>query len=334
MDYLNLLNGVYLQDSTHFQLPGVFENKYPGCGGGASTAGLKLDLINNYQNGASKIVLRSGNTNDYGQTIKHIAPGSLWLRDMGYCEFDGLEYIDQQGGYYISRHRSDVTIYEGTEKDANRIELTSLIADLAENQTKEMNVYLGYKKRFPVRLIIEKLPNEIANQKKHKLITNKQHKRKTISERRLILCHLNMFITNIQAETVPATQIMQLYRVRWQIELIFKIWKSHYQIHTMKKMKLERMECHLYGRLILILMNMMIVNSIKIQYWNRYGIELSDYIAHKYLRECNHLDWFKVMGKRQGKLKSTIRKLFYLLGRYAIKSVKKKKLSPLKISLT
>ncbi len=47
-------------------------------------------------------------------------------------------------------------------------------------------------------------------------------------------------------------QIHDFYSLRWQIEIIFKTWKSLFQIHHWQTIKKERLECHVYGRLIAI----------------------------------------------------------------------------------
>ena len=41
-----------------------------------------------------------------------------------------------------------------------------------------------------------------------------------------------------------------IYRVRWQLELTFKRWKSLTQIHLLKGTRPERIRCFVYGRLI------------------------------------------------------------------------------------
>ena len=49
-------------------------------------------------------------------------------------------------------------------------------------------------------------------------------------------------------------QVHDWYSLRWQIEILFKTWKSFFHIHHCKKIKRERLECHLYGQLIAILL--------------------------------------------------------------------------------
>ncbi len=73
-------------------------------------------------------------------------------------------------------------------------------------------------------------------------------------ERSKWLSAINFYITNIPLEYLPKEQVYDFYSLRWQIELIFKTWKSFFRIHHCNSVKLERLECHLYGQLISILL--------------------------------------------------------------------------------
>ncbi|SNT58061.1 Transposase DDE domain-containing protein, partial [Bacillus sp. OK838] len=52
----------------------------------------------------------------------------------------------------------------------------------------------------------------------------------------------------------PTEHIHELYSLRWQIEILFKTWKSFFQIDKCIEIKRERLECHLYGQLISFLL--------------------------------------------------------------------------------
>ncbi|MGL6106311.1 MAG: IS4 family transposase, partial [Romboutsia sp.] len=49
----------------------------------------------------------------------------------------------------------------------------------------------------------------------------------------------------------------------WQIEIMFKVWKSIFKISHVKKVKMERFKCFLYGRLISLLLSSSIVFTAK-----------------------------------------------------------------------
>ncbi len=68
------------------------------------------------------------------------------------------------------------------------------------------------------------------------------------------LIGMNVYITNTSLEAVPTNNVHPWHSLRWQIEIWFKTWKSLFEIDECKNIKRERLECHLYGQLIGILL--------------------------------------------------------------------------------
>lgn len=62
-------------------------------------------------------------------------------------------------------------------------------------------------------------------------------------------------MTNIPDRIIDAKQLYETYSLRWQIELIFKTWKSVYNMAKVRNVKIERFQCQLYGKLILVLLS-------------------------------------------------------------------------------
>ena len=66
------------------------------------------------------------------------------------------------------------------------------------------------------------------------------------------------YMTNVPPSVWASEVIVIVYRIRWQIELLFKQWKSLLQIHVRTGTRPERIQCLLYGRLTTITMLMRI----------------------------------------------------------------------------
>jgi IS4 transposase len=203
--------------------------------------------------------------------------------DLGYFKFERFHEIQRYGAFFISRFKFNTTAYilkDGVYQPINLIEIKN---QMKQGEQKVMSVYIGPLK-LPTRLILEKVPEPVANEKRRKLKTDKQNKRKNLSKERLELCDLNAYITNTSEEQISLKQVREYYGLRWQIEIIFKAWKSVYKIDMVKKMKLERFECIHYATLILILLTTQLINYGRVLLYNTQKEELSELKMFKTLK--------------------------------------------------
>lgn len=61
-----------------------------------------------------------------------------------------------------------------------------------------------------------------------------------------------MVKTNVSENKISAEQVLTIYRARWQIELLFKLYKSHIRLDKLKG-KPYRVLCELYAKLCAVL---------------------------------------------------------------------------------
>ncbi|WP_244151074.1 MULTISPECIES: transposase [Parageobacillus] len=76
--------------------------------------------------------------------------------------------------------------------------------------------------------------------------------------------------------------------MRWQIELLFKAWKSVFDLDKVKEMKKERFECHLYGTLIAILVTQTFLFQARMYWHQREDIQISEQKALDLLQSYWH----------------------------------------------
>ncbi len=81
------------------------------------------------------------------------------------------------------------------------------------------------QQRYPVRVLALALPSEIAATKRRRKLKEARTKGRHLSEQKLFYLGFIVLVTTLDAQWT-AEAIMQLYRARWQIELIFKRMKQ------------------------------------------------------------------------------------------------------------
>lgn len=291
MKLLEAFAEVYVEDSTNLELPAVLKTLYRGSGGGASQAGLKIDALYGLRWGTLGIRFNNSCGSDHWQGVPQMPKGSLLLRDLGYFKLSDFQATAQAESFFLSRLMHHVNVYLDAEGE-QELDLLSHLAAMAENETQSLQVYLGQKQLFGVRLVIQKVPQAVAEHKRHKLKTDKQNKRKNLSKRRLELCCANCYITNIPEEMVTDIQIIVLYSLRWIIEILFKAWKSIKGLkEKINHMKPHRFMCMLYAHMIVALMDTKLVHFFKIEFWNLFGFKISELKAFKVLKTFKRQWW-------------------------------------------
>jgi hypothetical protein len=320
---------IILEDSTTSQLPPDLANVFRGNGGTGSNAAIKFDYTYDLKASDFSLQLRQGRQPDSSMLLPDDIPAkSLWLRDLGYFRTDDFKKIAENNAFYVSRLRYDVKIYMSEQEDAQPIDLLKMLSKMKPNQVQELNVFVGKVKRFPARLVLQKVPKQVGDQKRKKLRTDKKS-RKNYSKERLKFCDANAFVTNLEQEQWTAHQVMKLYKVRWQIEILFKVWKSTLKIGQVQKMKAERFLCLLYGQLIWAIICMRIFQAFKNQFWNQFKIEISELKTFKIMRTFNHTMIMAIKYNAKILYEQCLNQMYNAIYRFGKKQYKKGNPNPL-----
>ena len=266
---------VILTDSTSFQLPSQLAAFYRSNGG--STSGSSVKLHQQYellQGSILRLDIRDGKENDalFLRGLDYEQAGrELHLLDLGYYKPEHLQALDKAGGFFISRYKTGTSLY--TKSKAGKMVLLDwqqFVGQLAEGSNCLPEVYLGKgKDKLKVRLVAQKVPAEVAQKRAAKQQRKQANQSKSgkysweTSEAKKQLMGFNVYITNTAAEQLNPAQVQLYYRLRWQIELFFKIWKSIMEIDKVGKMSIFRFECYLYSRLIVILLSSQVHGMLK-----------------------------------------------------------------------
>jgi len=240
---------VYVIDSTSFCLPPGLAEIFPECKGVSSTAKLRIQFVLDFCTGAMFLEIGDKNLDDVS-TLANIVDNykipmdgeCLFLADLGYYKSSTLATMAMQPGlHFISKlHPSASPMkVDGTPLDLDRM------LKLNPDKFEEMVVIGGAL----CRLVGVRIDDYLAGQKIAKASGLTEAQSGVISERYRRFLHYQIFITDLR-ENFTMERLFTLYRIRWQVELVFKSWKSVLGINRRTSSKKARILCEIYGRLI------------------------------------------------------------------------------------
>lgn len=249
---LQRFNGVYLYDSTTLNLPRELRCIWQG---GRSShgdhAGLKVQVALDYQHGTfAGLALQAARVHDrHASTLTTTLPkGALRLADTGYFDLPSLQQLTEQSVYWMTRIPAQVKV---VSQDGQHWNLTAWLEAQNSDQI-DQQVCLSAKHQVPCRIVAQRLPESRAAQRREQKQRNIRHRQQTIHPSRVELANWTVFATNLPPDQLTFEEAFILARTRWQIELLFKLWKSQGLLDTSRSQKPGRVLCEVYAKLLML----------------------------------------------------------------------------------
>lgn len=259
---LEHFNNVFIQDSTVFEINKKLSRFFPGTkrggkkGGSSCRSQMKIDLIHNFATGQiADAQIYEGKLPDQalsGKIMSMLKAGDLVLRDLGYFKIEALKTIKTVGAYFLTRFPSHVKVYLNCDDEKPESLAGYLNKHYKNRSTIDLKVWIS-DERLEVRLIAYRVPREVVEERRRKANKSAKEMGRTLSNEKIALLDFSLFVCNIPVEMISSEVIGTIYRIRWEIELIFKSWKSQLKIDILKGVCLQRILCLIWSRLCMVI---------------------------------------------------------------------------------
>jgi Transposase DDE domain len=154
-----------------------------------------------------------------------VIAGELRIGDAIHCRADELADVMARGGDVLVR--AGWTSAHWQEADGRAFDMIRALADSATGQI-DRTIWLRRKQDAPLkmRLVAVKMPKEQAVKAVAKARAEARSAQRTIQPGTLVAAEWVILVTSVDVGTYTAAQVLELYRLRWRIEIAFKRLKS------------------------------------------------------------------------------------------------------------
>ena len=250
---LRRFSAVVALDSTVVPLPAALAGTYRG-GHSRTTTGVTaavkltvgLDLVSGALLGPE---LGDGRAGDLAAPLAQAAPppGGLHLADLNYFSLEKFARWGRDGAFWLSRLKCKTAVYDGR---GCRLDLAARLREAGDADVDQDVVLGGGRHRVACRLIARRVPAEVADLRRRRLRDKSADRGDRVSAAALALCDWTVLVTNVPRGELGVEGALALARMRWQIELLFKLWKSGGGVDRRRGAGAASALCQLYSKLL------------------------------------------------------------------------------------
>jgi len=286
-------DALYLLDSTGFDCPATLKELFPACGGDGSAANVKVLLRYELIAGQLEpLQMLAGKRSDQGQALAAatlLQANQLQLQDKGFYDAKAWQAAVRQGAFLLMPLPHSLTLWLGSGSDQPEalLDLAAVLAASVENRVAWSDLQVGKPghRAGPLRLVAFRLSPEAAGRQRQGLRESMRKQGRTPSAQALQLAGWLLLLTNAPEARLPAAMMSYVYRLRWQVELIFRQAKSVLRLDQTESADPHRVQSEIWARLICAVLLFSWHAQASAECWQRHACEAS---FEKLIRMMQH----------------------------------------------
>ena len=245
-----------LIDSTVIRLHELLKGAYGACRTNHTQAAAKLHVVMSVTAASpARVRLTPERTNDRSpwRRVGGWVKDCLLLFDLGYFGYALFTRIDENGGFFISRLKTNVNArivavnrkWRGQSKNVVGIRLRDALVGL-QRQVLDVMVEVAFERRV-YRGVRRQDSRTFRVVGVYDEGTHEYH----------------LYMTNILVDRLEGQEVAETYRLRWQIELLFKELKTHYRLDQMPSSKAHVVEALLFAAILTLIASHALLEAVR-----------------------------------------------------------------------
>lgn len=179
-----------------------------------------------------------------------VTVGELLIGDRGYAHRDPMARVAEAGGYFLVRIPWNIVPLN--TQSGEPFELFGFLRSIPEADVRVAPVSFTSSSgdEVPCRLIALRKSAACAEASRKKVLSERSRKSRRVDPRSLEAAEYTILLTNTHADTLSAHKALELYRLRWQIENLFKRFKSQLNLDHLAAREPSMVETYVLAKIL------------------------------------------------------------------------------------
>lgn len=162
-----------------------------------------------------------------------IVENALYLADRAYCTSSQLTHLFENKADFIFRMRYNAMKLYKDKDCTERFDVINFLSSSDRNNTSK-SVYIQHDKKInKIKIVAKRLGQDVTESNRKSVLKKAQKRGDVVKPETLAMCEWLILATSITDRSNES--ILKTYRLRWQIELLFKRFKTFINLHKIRK---------------------------------------------------------------------------------------------------